>query len=431
VRHCANSNRFRPSIRIGFAASHNVYQTLTYSRADGSLLNIRKRHLAIFVRQTLNVRNSGCSAGSKTLGETSIAVSGEQVAPSTTSATTDGPPAFAYALAAPAVFIMLMMGIAPLLYVIVVSFQRLSLSDQITDFQGLLNYARLLNDMRFWEAVLHTAIITMLALPIELVLGLLLAYHDRSDGGAIVTLIEMAFASRCGLDVELNGWGENTLSALFAEELGASPLDVAATRRLLFAKQLLTETALPISRIAEASGYASLRRFNAAFVATYGKPPREFRRGRSGDGAANELVLRLPYRAPYDFAHLLEFYGRRTIPGVESVDASGYRRSIVVDGVPGWFAVSAIDGDAALALRVHHPSSSALGAIAARVKRMFDVDADPRARKTFQTLGRVNLFALAFRTNNMKTPAGRARKIASLVAMLARAETIVPETGRR
>ena len=59
------------------------------------------------------------------------------------------------------------------------------------------------------------------------------------------------------------------------------------------------------------------------------------------------------------------------------------------------------------------------------------IDADPRARKTFKTLGRLNLFALAFRTNNMKTPAGRARKIASLVAMLARGETIVPESARR
>jgi uncharacterized protein YdeI (YjbR/CyaY-like superfamily) len=59
------------------------------------------------------------------------------------------------------------------------------------------------------------------------------------------------------------------------------------------------------------------------------------------------------------------------------------------------------------------------------------IDADPRARKTFQNLGRMNLFALAFRTNNMKTPAGRARKIASLVAMLARGETIVPEGSRR
>jgi multiple sugar transport system permease protein len=99
----------------------------------------------------------------------------------TASATADDQRVFKYALAAPAVFIMLMMGVAPLLYVIVVSFQRLSLSDQITDFQGLLNYARLLNDMRFWDAVLHTAIITVVALPIELILGLLLAYHFLPD----------------------------------------------------------------------------------------------------------------------------------------------------------------------------------------------------------------------------------------------------------
>ncbi|HEV7608472.1 MAG TPA: YdeI/OmpD-associated family protein [Steroidobacteraceae bacterium] len=59
------------------------------------------------------------------------------------------------------------------------------------------------------------------------------------------------------------------------------------------------------------------------------------------------------------------------------------------------------------------------------------IRANARARKTFQTLGRMNLFALAFRTNNMKTPAGRAKKIAALVAMLARGETIVPEKGRR
>ncbi|MGN6520195.1 MAG: AlkA N-terminal domain-containing protein [Dokdonella sp.] len=174
------------------------------------------------------------------------------------------------------------------------------------------------------------------------------------------------------------GVGERHLRRVFAEELGASPLDVAATRRLLFAKQLLTETAMPIARIAEASGYASLRRFNAAFVATYGKPPRDFRRGRAPAGA-DELVLRLPYRAPYDVEHLLGFYGRRTIPGVEAVDERSYRRSVVIDGVPGWFDVSALPGDDALALRVHHPSSSAVGTIVARVKRMFDIDADPRA----------------------------------------------------
>jgi AraC family transcriptional regulator of adaptative response / DNA-3-methyladenine glycosylase II len=190
------------------------------------------------------------------------------------------------------------------------------------------------------------------------------------------------------------GVGERHLRRVFAEELGASPLDVASTRRLLFAKQLLAETALPMTAIAQASGYGSLRRFNAAFSATYGKAPRELRRQRAtarlskGVARANaespspnpgSIHLRLPYRAPYDFAHLLEFYGRRTIAGVEAVDADGYRRSIVIDGVPGWFAVEPMRGETALALRVHHPASSALGAICTRVKRMFDVDADPRA----------------------------------------------------
>ncbi|TCO41431.1 DNA-3-methyladenine glycosylase 2 [Dokdonella fugitiva] len=203
----------------------------------------------------------------------------------------------------------------------------------------------------------------------ELVAGALrLIEQGALDDGSLPEL-----AARVGV-------GERHLRRVFAEELGASPLDVAATRRLLFAKQLLTETAMPIARIAEASGYASLRRFNAAFVATYGKPPRDFRRGRAAaDAGADELVLRLPYRAPYDFDHLLGFYGRRTIPGVEAVDDRSYRRSVVVAGVPGWFDVAALPGDDALALRVHHPSSSAVGTIVARVKRMFDVDADPRA----------------------------------------------------
>ena len=91
------------------------------------------------------------------------------------------PGAFKYLLVAPAVFILLAMGIFPLLYAVVVSFQRLSLSDQITEFQGLLNYARVFSDERLWAAVLHTAIITIVALPIQLALGLLLAFHFLED----------------------------------------------------------------------------------------------------------------------------------------------------------------------------------------------------------------------------------------------------------
>lgn len=191
------------------------------------------------------------------------------------------------------------------------------------------------------------------------------------------------------------GVGERHLRRVFAQELGASPLEVAAMRRLLFAKQLLGETQLPMTAVAEAAGYASLRRFNAAFLATYGRAPREIRRGRAAadaDAAPGTLALRLPYRAPYDFEHLLAFYARRTIPGVEVVDAEGYRRSVVIDGVPGWFSVSRSPGEDALALRVQHPASSALGAIAARARRMFDVDADPRA------------LAAAFRRSELMKP---------------------------
>ena len=202
----------------------------------------------------------------------------------------------------------------------------------------------------------------------ELVRGALrLIEHGALDSAPLAALAERI------------GVGERHLRRLFADELGASPLDVAATRRLLFAKQLLTETALPITAIAGAAGYASLRRFNAAFVGSYGKPPREFRRARAGRATDDGIVLRLPYRKPYDFAALAAFHARRTIPGVEAIEAGSYRRSIMLEGQPAGFSVAPIDGDDALALRVHGVRTPMLGAVVARVRRMFDVDADPRA----------------------------------------------------
>ena len=84
---------------------------------------------------------------------------------------------FKYGLIAPAVFLMVLMSVLPLVYLLMVSFQRISLSDQITSFEGLVNYIRIFSDTRLWNAVLHTLIITALALPIELLLGMLLAYH--------------------------------------------------------------------------------------------------------------------------------------------------------------------------------------------------------------------------------------------------------------
>jgi multiple sugar transport system permease protein len=84
---------------------------------------------------------------------------------------------FKYLLIAPAVFVLLAFGLFPFLYAVVVSFQKLSLLDQYTDFQGLLNYRRLFQDQRLWSAVLHTVAITVVALPLQLLLGLLLAHH--------------------------------------------------------------------------------------------------------------------------------------------------------------------------------------------------------------------------------------------------------------
>jgi AraC family transcriptional regulator of adaptative response / DNA-3-methyladenine glycosylase II len=171
------------------------------------------------------------------------------------------------------------------------------------------------------------------------------------------------------------GVGERHLRRLFDAELGAGPLEIAATRRLLFAKKLLGETDLPVTQIAHAAGYASLRRFNAAFRNSYGQAPRTLRRVRART-AAPALTLRLPFRAPYDFDGLLAFFAHRAVPGVEDVDATTYTRRFAFDGIAGSLRVRRMPGEDALALDVSHPHAARLQEISARVRRMFDVDAD-------------------------------------------------------
>lgn len=182
--------------------------------------------------------------------------------------------------------------------------------------------------------------------------------------------------------------GERQLRRLFVARLGASPGGVHGTRRLLFAKQLLTETALPITDVALAAGFASLRRFNAAFKQAYRMAPRDLRRRpgaadvRHGDG----LTLRLGYRPPFDFAAMLAFLSGRALPGVEMVDAHAYARTVAGDDVhatPGWLRVSAWPGgEHALKLELHAPLAARLLDIVNRLRRMFDLDADPRAIAT-------------------------------------------------
>lgn len=174
--------------------------------------------------------------------------------------------------------------------------------------------------------------------------------------------------------------GERQLRRLFVERLGAPPIGVHGTRRLLFAKQLLTETTLPITEVALAAGFGSLRRFNSSFREAYAMAPRDLRK-RIAPADGTGLTLRLHYRPPFDFASTLEFLRGRALPGVEVVDACSYSRVFGPAHAPGWLRVAALPGrtgkEHALTLELHGGPPAMLLAIVVRLRRMFDLDADP------------------------------------------------------
>ena len=182
------------------------------------------------------------------------------------------------------------------------------------------------------------------------------------------------------------GVGERQLRRLFVEHLGASPQGVHGTRRLLFARQLLAGTRLPVTEVAMAAGFGSLRRFNSAFQEAYRIAPRELRRPRAAAGPerASSITLRLGYRPPFDLAALLRFLAARALPGVEQVGDVEYARLIEPApddpvAAPGWLRVAPWPGgEHALALEVHGVAPGRLLPLVSRVRRMFDLDADPR-----------------------------------------------------
>lgn len=191
------------------------------------------------------------------------------------------------------------------------------------------------------------------------------------EAGALAEQSLDDLASRVGV-------GARQLRRLFVEHLGAPPIHVHTTRRLLFAKQLLTETALPVTEVALAAGFGSLRRFNAAFALANRLPPRELRRQPRATADA-ALVLRLGYRPPYDFEALLTFLRTRALPGVEQVDEHAYSRVFGTTEAAGWLHLSAWPGgDHALKLELHGASPAQLLPLVTRLRRMFDLDADPR-----------------------------------------------------
>jgi AraC family transcriptional regulator of adaptative response / DNA-3-methyladenine glycosylase II len=180
--------------------------------------------------------------------------------------------------------------------------------------------------------------------------------------------------------------GERHLRRLFRQHLGAAPITVAQTRRVLLAKQLIHQSRLSMIQVALASGFGSVRRFNETFRQLYHRPPGELRRQRvaAANSAATtttapEISLLLPYRPPYDWSSMLRFLERRAIAGVEVVADGCYRRTIELDDVTGSIAVSHEPQRSALRVIVRCSRLNALPAIVARTRRMFDLSADPGA----------------------------------------------------
>ena len=176
------------------------------------------------------------------------------------------------------------------------------------------------------------------------------------------------------------GLGPRQLDRLFATHVGVSPLTLAQTRRLHFAKCLLEGSGLRMTEVAFAAGYGSLRRFNDAVRRAYGHSPRVLRQvlaRETARPAGDGVRLILAYRPPYDWSHLSAFLQARALPGVERVGAEGYARLVRTGETHALIQVHPIPGQDALALQVYGASPSALMALTATARRMFDLSADP------------------------------------------------------
>ena len=178
------------------------------------------------------------------------------------------------------------------------------------------------------------------------------------------------------------GVSDRHVRRIFDAEFGVSPVQYLQTRRLLTAKQLLADTDLPITQVALISGYASVRRFNAAFAGHYGLNPTQLRRTapeRSGDG----VTVKLGYRPPYDVAAMLAFLRKRQIEGVELVSPERRQlaRSFAVESAgqctSGWLAVEFLPDQHQVLLGLSDSLRGVLPLVIRRVRAWLDLDADP------------------------------------------------------
>ncbi|HEY3500897.1 MAG TPA: AlkA N-terminal domain-containing protein [Polyangiaceae bacterium] len=263
---------------------------------------------------------------------------------------------------------------------------------------------------------------------------------------ALALIGDGALDGDTGVDAlaERLGLGERQLRRLFERHLGASPVSVAQTRRVLFALQLVTETSLSMAEVALASGFGSVRRFNAVFSALYRRPPATLRRsGRAPK--TSSVTLKLSYRPPYAWDAMLAFFAARAIPGVELVEGGRYARTVAVDGAIG--AIEVRPGGDALIATLRIPAVRALPALVAHIRRAFDLDADVETiaahlgrdpgllplvqeRPGLRTPGGWDPFEQAVRTVlGQQVTVGAARKLAKRLVELAGREVAPELTG--
>ncbi|RZA07756.1 MAG: DNA-3-methyladenine glycosylase 2 family protein [Proteobacteria bacterium] len=176
-----------------------------------------------------------------------------------------------------------------------------------------------------------------------------------------------AFAARLGM-------GARHLRRLFREELNITPKQLAAAFRLRLARKLLAETRLPIGQVAYASGFSSLRRFNDAFSKHHGRPPRQARKaGKKGEA----IRLFLPYRPPFDFLAILNFYRVHQVGSLESFAEDSMERLVEHNGSIGLVEIRDAPERNCLEAKIDIPDLRALPFLLSRVRTMFDLDADP------------------------------------------------------
>ena len=184
------------------------------------------------------------------------------------------------------------------------------------------------------------------------------------------------------------GVSDRHLRRIFEAALGVSPLQYLQTRRLLLAKQLLTDTRLPVTQVALSSGFGSVRRFNAAFATHYGLNPSQLRRAGAPAAPGDAGLcgsIRLAYRPPLDVPALLAFFAQRQFTGVECADpANGtLRRTVRLQAgsreLTGWMAARFDTARHQVWLQTSEHLAPALAQVIARVRAMLDLDADPAA----------------------------------------------------